>query len=206
MKPTKQHILDKALRLFNENGFVNVRLQHIADAAFVSVGHLAYHFKNKEAIIDALYSNLQKELQQILNEYKTAPLFTDINRLWLANYELQEKFSFFYLDTLEIVRNHAAIAKKYEQQTAWQAAQYKMILQFNIARGSLIPVADLQLQTIVWHIHNTIVTYKYQCKIQGIAYNSHQYSVLLWGILTPCFTSMGQYEYSQLEEINLPLT
>jgi AcrR family transcriptional regulator len=36
MKPTKQYIADKALSLFNEKGFVNLRLQHIADAAFVS--------------------------------------------------------------------------------------------------------------------------------------------------------------------------
>ncbi len=38
MKPTKQYILDKALILFDEKGFVNVRLQHIADSAFVSDG------------------------------------------------------------------------------------------------------------------------------------------------------------------------
>ena len=50
MKPTRQYILDKALTLFNEKGFVNVRLQHIADSAFVSVEHLAYHFKNKKIL------------------------------------------------------------------------------------------------------------------------------------------------------------
>ena len=59
MKPTKKHISDKALNQFNENGVVNVRLQHIADAAFVSVGHLAYHFKNKDNIITELYGLFQ---------------------------------------------------------------------------------------------------------------------------------------------------
>jgi len=199
MKPTKQHILDKALRLFNQNGFVNVRLQHIADAAFVSVGHLAYHFKNKEAIIDALYNSLQKELQQILNRYISAPLFADINGLWMAHYDLQEKFSFFYLDTLEIVRNHAAIGKKYEQQVSWQASQYQMILQFSIARGSVIPLTGSQMQHITWLIHNTIVTYKYQCSIQGTSCHMQHYSDLLWGIITPYFTDMGRDEYNHLE-------
>lgn len=46
MKPTKQYISDKALALFNEKGFVNVRLQHIADSAFVSVGHLVLQYPN----------------------------------------------------------------------------------------------------------------------------------------------------------------
>ena len=55
MKTTKQYIKDHALKLFNQSGFVNVRLQHIADAAFISVGHLAYHFKNKDSIINELY-------------------------------------------------------------------------------------------------------------------------------------------------------
>ncbi|MFM7429821.1 MAG: TetR/AcrR family transcriptional regulator, partial [Flammeovirgaceae bacterium] len=48
-KEVKQAILHKALALFNLNGFVNVRLQHIADASEISVGHMAYHYKNKEA-------------------------------------------------------------------------------------------------------------------------------------------------------------
>jgi len=203
MKPTKQHILDKALKLFNENGFVNVRLQHIADAAFVSVGHLAYHFKNKEAIIDALYSNLQKELQQLLNKYIAAPLFTDINRLWLANYELQEKFSFFYADTLEIVRNHAVIAKKYEQQAAWQISQYRTVLRFNIARGSIMPVTDTQMTHITWLLHNTIVTYKYQRKIQNQPCDFHTYADILWSILMPYFTGMGYSEYDNSGQLNL---
>lgn len=61
MKPTKQKILDSALRLFNEKGIVNVRLQHIADESIVSVGHLAYHYANKEAIINALYRALTRK-------------------------------------------------------------------------------------------------------------------------------------------------
>ncbi|MEL7123903.1 MAG: TetR/AcrR family transcriptional regulator, partial [Bacteroidota bacterium] len=51
MKSTKQKILDAALKLFNQDGIVNVRLQHIADEAFVSVGNLAYHYSNKESIV-----------------------------------------------------------------------------------------------------------------------------------------------------------
>ena len=40
MKRTKQYILDKTLALFNEKGFVNVRLQHIAHNAVVGVKYL----------------------------------------------------------------------------------------------------------------------------------------------------------------------
>src|SRR5271154_6316006 len=102
MKPTKQYISDKALTLFNEKGFVNVRLQHIADSAFVSVGHLAYHFKNKEEIILYLYKKLKKKQELMLTEFRVLPLFEDIEFLLRSMFSLQQQFRFFYVDTLEV--------------------------------------------------------------------------------------------------------
>ncbi|MEO1437894.1 MAG: TetR/AcrR family transcriptional regulator [Bacteroidota bacterium] len=60
MKKTKVKILDAALKCFNEQGVVNVRLQHIADEAFIRVGNLTYHFSNKEAIVLALYQQISE--------------------------------------------------------------------------------------------------------------------------------------------------
>ena len=55
---TKQRILEAAVFLFNREGVANVRLQQIADETGISVGNLAYHFKNKEAIVSAVYEYL----------------------------------------------------------------------------------------------------------------------------------------------------
>ena len=107
MKPTKQHIQDHALKLFNEKGFVNVRLQHIADAAFVSVGHLAYHFKNKDGIVEELYDELRGKQALLLAEFRVVPLLEDINRYLGAVYDLQSTYIFFYLDTLEVLRAYS---------------------------------------------------------------------------------------------------
>ena len=93
MKPTKQHIADKALLLFNDKGFVNVRLQHIADAAFVSIGHLAYHFKNKDAILEYLYEKIKREKGKLLNEHKILPLFEDIDRMLEEIFYHQKTYS-----------------------------------------------------------------------------------------------------------------
>jgi hypothetical protein len=51
---TKQKILNTSIRLFNEDGMANVPLQQIAKEIGISPGNLAYHFKNKEAIIEAM--------------------------------------------------------------------------------------------------------------------------------------------------------
>ncbi|MES1224577.1 MAG: TetR/AcrR family transcriptional regulator, partial [Bacteroidota bacterium] len=112
MKPTKQYISEKALNLFNTKGFLNVRLQHIADSAFVSVGHLAYHFKNKDAIIAFLYKSLKKKQELMLAEFRLLPLFEDIDLLLHNLFLLQHQYKFFYVDTLEVLRAYPEIAAK----------------------------------------------------------------------------------------------
>ncbi len=77
MKPTNKYIADHALNLFNKHGFVNVRLQQIADAAFVSVGLLAYHCKNKEALVNYLFEKHLEASQTLLQVYRAMPLFQD---------------------------------------------------------------------------------------------------------------------------------
>ena len=138
MKPTKQHIQDHALKLFNEKGFVNVRLQHIADAAFVSVGHLAYHFKNKDGIVGDLYDEMRIKQALLLAEFRVVPLLEDINRYLGAVYDLQSNYIFFYLDTLEVLRAYAGIQNKYSQHVQWQMVQITIMLDFNISRGAFI--------------------------------------------------------------------
>lgn len=109
MKPTKQHILDKALLLFNEKGFVNVRLQHIPDSAFVSEGHLAYHFKNKEDLIVSACKRLKKKQELLHAECRVLPLFEDTELLLRKMYQLQQQYRFFYADTLDVLRAFPAI-------------------------------------------------------------------------------------------------
>ena len=70
MKSNRDKILESALMLFNRDGFVNVRLQHIADEAVVSVGNLAYHFPNKDAILLTIYEELARRQKELLAEYK----------------------------------------------------------------------------------------------------------------------------------------
>ena len=77
---TKQKILDSAVKLFNQDGLVNVRLQHIADEAFVSVGNMTYHYRTKELIVQAIWEQLVKKQRDLLAEFRIVPLFEDIER------------------------------------------------------------------------------------------------------------------------------
>ena len=201
MKPTKQYILEHALKQFNQNGFVNVRLQHIADSAFVSVGHLAYHFKNKDTIVDTLYEELKQQQESLLAEFRVVPLFEDIQQQLIRLFNLQKKYLFFYLDTLEITRAYPEIKQKHAQHTAWKLQQIEFMFQFNISRGSFkLPAPEEQLKETAWLFHTAIDTWMYSRNVVGFDHlNQPAFLSAIWSLLLPWCTDMGLREYAQLK-------
>lgn len=197
MKPTKQHIAGKALKLFNEKGFVNVRLQHIADAAFVSIGHLAYHFKNKDAILEYLYTQISAEMEKLLTDHKVLPLFTDLNRMLEEILAHQLRYRFFYLDSLEIIRAYPALAVAHKTHLRWQCIQLSFMLQFNVSRGAMAlqqtppdALAALIQQFIGNWLHNTAISY-------GVHYQVNDFLKDIWLLLYPYCTITGRNELVQ---------
>ncbi len=136
MNHTKEYMLTQSLKLFNKNGFVNVRLQHIADAGSISVGNLAYHFKNKDSIVETLYDQLKAQQEIILYEFRVVHLFEDVNSQLHRIFQLQKQYIFFYLDTLEVLRAYPAIRVKHQQHITWQIQQVEWMFEFNVFRGS----------------------------------------------------------------------
>ena len=95
---TKEKILESSIRLFNQNGLVNVRLQHIADATGISVGNLAYHYYSKEAIIKQIVTQLNTLLEPIIDDQKKFPGLMDLDTQLARYYHLLMKYSFFFVD------------------------------------------------------------------------------------------------------------
>lgn len=58
---TRDRILEKALILFNEKGTAAVTTNHIASAMGISPGNLYYHFRNREEIIQNIFSVMEVE-------------------------------------------------------------------------------------------------------------------------------------------------
>jgi len=56
-----------------------VRLQQIADETGISVGNLAYHYSNKEAIAESLIAHIIEELENILRSYGSHASFSDLD-------------------------------------------------------------------------------------------------------------------------------
>ena len=181
---------------------MNVRLQHLADDCKISVGHLTYHFKHKDCIVEALYDELKEEQETLLYDFRTAHLFEDINRQLLGIFSLQKRFIFFYLDTLEILRAYPVIKEKHQQHIVWQVQQIEWMLDFNIFRDSLQePLQEGQYKKLARLFWTTMDNWMYARKISGgDLLNEDDFLQDLWSLMIPYFTEEGKQEFKLLYE------
>ena len=61
---TKHKILDEALTLFSEKGFANVFVNEIAERVGIKAPSLYKHYKNKQAIFDAIIDEMNHRFEQ----------------------------------------------------------------------------------------------------------------------------------------------
>lgn len=201
----KETILDVSLYLFNRFGFVSVRLQHIADEVGMSIGNLAYHFKTKDEIIEKLYEELAKEQKQLLADLSMIPLFVNINSHVENSFLLQKKYSFFYTDSLELIRAYPSIKKKYREQMQWQTMQLEILLKFNIARGALIepnqPDSPALLANRYILFLENWMNFERLKGTELTDINVQLFKNDIWGLLAPYFSLTGENEFQQLNSL-----
>lgn len=201
----RQKILDAALSLFNRDGLVNVRLQHISDESIVSLGNISYHFRNKDAIVHAIWEQLKNQQRILLDSYRVAPLFEDTERLMQHTFALQQAYRFFYLDTLEIMRAYPDLQPEYRQQTQWQVQQMLMSIQFNEARGAFVqepePGFFIHLAEQFWF--NADLWLYQQSTRQQLLDHYPDFRQALWFLFVPLFSEMGKKEFAQLNALIL---
>lgn len=69
---TKRRIVEAAKELFAEYGFESVGVKDIAEKAGVTTGALYYHFKNKDDIFIAVFSDNNELFLKSAEEFKTS--------------------------------------------------------------------------------------------------------------------------------------
>jgi len=112
MNTTKNRILIKSLKLFNNYGISNISLRDIADEAKISVGNLQYHFKKREDIVEALYFQIVEKIDGVvfLSTDNLLKSFLNISsEIMTIFYE----YHFFLLDFVTITRANQIIADHY---------------------------------------------------------------------------------------------
>ena len=96
---TRERILALALQLFNDFGEPNVTTSNIAEEMNISPGNLYYHFRNKDDIINCLFSDFEKEMDAMLSAPREAATVEDAWFFLHTLYELIWRYRFFYQDS-----------------------------------------------------------------------------------------------------------
>jgi AcrR family transcriptional regulator len=200
MKYTREYILDRALKRFNQDGYVNVRLQHIADFCGISLGNLTYHFRNKEMMLDALYDQLKSHQEKVLYDFRMAHLLEDIDRQLRAIFHCQQQYVFFYLDTLELLRGSSDIAEKHRVYMGWQLQQIEWMFLFNADCNTFLPQSkEHQYKQLAWLFWLTIDNWMYARQLQGMDHlDEEQFIADLWLLLTPYLTPIASEDLKLL--------
>lgn len=202
---TRQKILDNAVACFNRDGIANVRLQHIAEEAHISVGNMTYHFRTKDVIVQSVWEQLVRRQRALIDEFRVLPLFEDIDRLFVAIFELQQECRFFYLDTLEIMRAYPEIRADHRQHVQWQVQQMDLAIQFNLARGAFgSSIAGPYSEPLARHFWTIADQWMYRQKVLDMPGDDYiVFRETLWALFVPHFTDTGWSEYRQLNALNL---
>lgn len=107
---TRERILELSLRLFNDLGEPNVTTSAIADEMNISPGNLYYHFGNKDEILEALFEQFEREIDDLLD----APLKREIHfeDAWLFLHLLFEAIwrnRFIYRDLNDLLSKNRKV-------------------------------------------------------------------------------------------------
>jgi AcrR family transcriptional regulator len=193
---TKQKILESAIRLFNIDGVANVRLQQIADETGISVGNLAYHFKNKEAIVSAVYESLFDEFAHILSAFLVSPKLADFDHQLEQYHHFFSRYKFYLIDLFEIDRSYPAIMDRWHAFVGKMLLQIRKRLDYNVHRGVLQPepVAGIY-DTVTNNVWMTIVFWIPQQVLKGQPMNESLFKQSVWAHISPYFTPQGQGEF-----------
>lgn len=197
MKVTKQKIIYAAIKLFNQKGLVNVRLQQIADETGISVGNLAYHFYSKKAIIQAIDKDLETEIMPILLTEPNFSYLIDFDNHLASYYYLIKHHSFYFLDLLEMERAYPALHAKRKDYIQQMISQLKKWMDLNVNKEVFKPEIQENHYQNTAHTIWIIITFWFtQGHVSpGKKESEGAFKEMVWNQLIPFFTEKGRMEY-----------
>jgi len=200
---TKNKIVRVSINLFNELGLANVRLQQIADEAGISVGNLAYHFKNKEAIVSQVYEQLFADFSAILALYLRTPDLSDFDALLARYFHFFQQYRFYLAELMTSPGHDKTPVHTWNEYANKLHAQIRQRINFYVESHQLIPEPQSglydQLATNVWR---SIFFSIPEAIFRGHPLSEAAFRREVWTQLAPYLTETGAREFQTLSVQN----
>ena len=196
---TKEKILSTAIALFNEQGVLNVRLQHIADACGISVGNLAYHYPEHKTLVAAVNAVALDELDIDLKSWKKVQGLIDFDNVIIQLHNRIDKYSFLFTDLLELKRN---FSKPYRSIHKYQTKLNKAVANclFSFKENGLIKsdIEEDELLVLTEKFTSFFQHYPRKQSLQDLPTDEIRFRKGLWGLMIPSLSEIGKSEYDIL--------
>lgn len=135
---TRERILETSLRLFNDFGEPNVTTSVIADELNISPGNLYYHFRNKDEIVDSLFADFEREIENTLAApTRRAPSVEDIWLFLHLVFELIWKHRFLYRDLNDLLSRNRNLEINFKRILAHKVETARLICDGLVAQGDM---------------------------------------------------------------------
>ena len=155
---TRDRILHISLLLFNEEGEAQQTAVDISNTLNISPGNLYYHFKGKDAIIQALFDRFENEMRIILNGSRGR--VANLEDSWVYLYIILEEiydFRFFYRDLGLLLDRYPRLATRFRAILSHMRSTLISILD-ELTAGSVLRL-DPRLQEILTDQMMTTLTF-----------------------------------------------
>lgn len=145
---TAEKILLTSLELFNQHGEANITCVDIALELDISPGNLYYHFRGKEAIIDALFDMYLARTSKILvspssDQLSIASFFHYLSSLL----ESAHLFSFIYRNPTDLLHKYPSITKRFNKLISSKKQAFDAILT-HFQQHNVIVADTLELESL----------------------------------------------------------
>jgi AcrR family transcriptional regulator len=155
---THDRILDTALRLFNQSGTAAVSTNHIAAALDMSPGNLYYHFRNKEAIIRALFEQQFAHWDALYSlPSDRMPTLDDIWRMVNDTFPVSWNYRFIYRELIALLRRDDELNRRWVEVRARGFDGFRQLIEVFVAAGVLRspgqPEVVTRLAELCWLIN-----------------------------------------------------
>lgn len=121
--------MDGSRRLFNESGFTNVSIRHVAKELGMSHGNLCYHYPNTDELAKALYYELVQMFEIRISDMSTDAIdLQQLTKLTAQTLERQFEYRFLMIEFVAIVRRIPEIYDHYNSIQTRRKTQFEIIL------------------------------------------------------------------------------
>ena len=187
-RQTRERILDTSLAMFNVQGEPNVTTNHIADELGISPGNLYYHFRNKDDIVEQLFSRYEARIDDaLLVPEDRLPNLEDI---WLQLhlvFECMWAYRFLYRDLVDILARNRKLKLRFvrilTRASASAAELMRGLARAGIMRASAAEIRALAENVLLiatfWQSYNAVRGGKVEDPEIELGKGIHQVMVLI---------------------------